>query len=98
MGIDSYHCRKCNVCMHMKYHTDHVCIENKLFCDCPICGEFMQTSTRPALFLICGHGIHEDCLDEYLKVGLGGGYHADELRVSDLHEIHHRHDNVLPVH
>lgn len=84
--------------MHMKYHTDHVCIENKLFCDCPICGEFMQTSTRPALFLICGHGIHEDCLDEYLKVGLGGCYHADELRVSDLHEIHHRHDTILPVH
>ena len=57
----------------------------------------MQTSTRPALFLICGHGIHEDCLNEYLKVGVTIHYHSDKLRVSDLHEIHHRHDILLPV-
>ena len=54
----------------MRNHKDHICIENKLFCDCPICGEYMQTSTKPAIFLCCGHGIHESCLDEYLKVGL----------------------------
>ncbi len=56
--------------MHMRNHKDHICIENKLFCDCPICGEYMQTSTKPAIFLCCGHGIHESCLDEYLKVEL----------------------------
>lgn len=57
----------------------------------------MQTSTRPALFLICGHGIHEDCLKEYLKVGLVQFYHSDELCVSNLHEVHHRHNVIFPV-
>ena len=54
--------------MHIKGHEDHVCIENKLFCDCPICGEYLQTSTKTTSMLNCGHAIHEECLDKYLEV------------------------------
>lgn len=28
----------------------------------------MQTSVKPSVFLICGHGIHCDCLNKYLQV------------------------------
>ena len=91
LGIDSFHCEKCNVCMHTENHSTHVCIENKLFCGCPICGEFMQTSVKPSIFLQCGHAIHLHCVNEYLKVTIYYAWHdtTDELHVPYLHENNH---------
>ena len=68
LGIDTDHCPKCNICMVLNGHENHTCIENKLLCDCPICGEFLQTSIKRTSLLICGHAIHEDCLNLYLRV------------------------------
>ncbi len=42
-------------------------MENKLDRNCPICGEYLQTSRRRVVFLYCGHAIHCDCYDEYLR-------------------------------
>lgn len=52
LGIDFYHCKKCNVCMAID-RQDHPCVERALESDCPICGEFMFTSTSAATFLVC---------------------------------------------
>lgn len=69
LNIDSYHCPTCNICLAIEGKDRHLCSENKLFCNCPICGEWLQTSRKGSMFLLCGHGIHESCLKEYLKVG-----------------------------
>lgn len=45
LGKDYFHCKKCNVCMTVALKNRHKCIERNLESDCPICGEYMFTST-----------------------------------------------------
>ncbi|KAF9584753.1 hypothetical protein BGW38_005315 [Lunasporangiospora selenospora] len=46
---------------------EHKCIERNLECDCPICGEYMFTSTTTVIFMPCGHCIHSKCFEDYIK-------------------------------
>lgn len=52
LGQDYFHCKKCNVCMAMSLNGRHKCIERNLECDCPICGEYMFTSTTTVIFMV----------------------------------------------
>ncbi|RKF64125.1 putative chy zinc finger [Erysiphe neolycopersici] len=67
IGKDFFHCKKCGVCMSMSVEHSHKCIERVSDCDCPICGEYMFSSPTPVVFMLCGHGIHKACYEEYLK-------------------------------
>ncbi|KAI8349378.1 zinc-ribbon-domain-containing protein [Mortierella sp. GBAus27b] len=67
LGKDFFHCQKCNICMAIRLKDKHRCIERNLECDCPICGEYMFTSTETVIFMPCGHSIHSKCHDEHLK-------------------------------
>ncbi|KAI1315120.1 hypothetical protein EDD11_001267 [Mortierella claussenii] len=58
LGQDFFHCKKCNICMNIQLLDNHKCIERNLECDCPICGEYMFTSTTTVIFM---------CHDEYVK-------------------------------
>ncbi|KAG0355914.1 hypothetical protein BGZ54_000925 [Gamsiella multidivaricata] len=64
---DFFHCKKCNICMNIQLKDNHKCIERNLECDCPICGEYMFTSTTTVIFMPCGHCIHAKCHEEYVK-------------------------------
>eukprot|EP00898_Chlorokybus_atmophyticus_P000114 jgi/Chlat1/1102/Chrsp110S01589 len=66
LDIDYFHCHKCNACMSVQ-KRNHKCVERSLESNCPICHEYMFTSTSPVMFLNCGHCMHGRCLDEYLK-------------------------------
>ncbi|KAG0033426.1 hypothetical protein BGZ81_008512 [Podila clonocystis] len=66
LGKDFFHCKKCNICMSTRL-LNHKCIERNLECDCPICGEYMFTSTATVIFMPCGHCIHSRCHDDYIK-------------------------------
>ncbi|KAF9205355.1 hypothetical protein BGZ59_000517 [Podila verticillata] len=66
LGKDFFHCKKCNICMSTRL-ANHKCIERNLECDCPICGEYMFTSTATVIFMPCGHCIHSRCHDDYIK-------------------------------
>ncbi|KAI8601349.1 zinc-ribbon-domain-containing protein [Dissophora ornata] len=66
-GKDFFHCKKCNVCIHIGIKDSHKCIEGNLERDCPICGEYLFTSTITVIFMPCGHCIHSTCLNEYMK-------------------------------
>ncbi|KAG0334014.1 hypothetical protein BG000_008707 [Podila horticola] len=66
LGEDFFHCKKCNICMSTRL-LNHKCIERNLECDCPICGEYMFTSTATVIFMPCGHCIHSRCHDDYIK-------------------------------
>jgi hypothetical protein len=50
LGQDYFHCEKCNICMVISLKDNHRCIERSLECDCPICGEYMFTSTSKIVF------------------------------------------------
>ncbi|KAI8907637.1 zinc-ribbon-domain-containing protein [Powellomyces hirtus] len=67
LGIDYFHCKKCNVCMAISLKGRHKCIERNLESDCPICGEYMFTSTTTVIFMPCGHCIHYKCHQEYIQ-------------------------------
>ncbi|KAG0310294.1 hypothetical protein BGZ99_000467 [Dissophora globulifera] len=67
LGRDYFHCKKCNVCMNIQLQGNHKCIERNLECDCPICGEYMFTSTTTVIFMPCGHCIHSRCHEDYIK-------------------------------
>ncbi|KAI9326052.1 hypothetical protein DFJ73DRAFT_767122 [Zopfochytrium polystomum] len=67
LGIDYFHCKKCNVCMAISLQGRHKCIERNLESDCPICGEYMFTSTTTVIFMPCGHCIHYKCHQEYIQ-------------------------------
>ncbi|KAF8940322.1 hypothetical protein BGZ58_006969 [Dissophora ornata] len=51
-GKDFFHCKKCNVCIHIGIKDSHKCIEGNLERDCPICGEYLFTSTITVIFML----------------------------------------------
>lgn len=67
LGIDWFHCMKCNQCMSIKFQDGHTCVENAMESGCPVCYEYLFTSTRPVKALQCGHLMHEACFKEYSK-------------------------------
>ncbi|KAH3676045.1 hypothetical protein WICMUC_002341 [Wickerhamomyces mucosus] len=67
LGQDFFHCKGCNACLSIELQNDHKCIERSIEADCPICSEFMFTSTKPVVFMSCGHSIHQHCYEEHSK-------------------------------
>lgn len=66
LGQDYFHCMKCNQCMSMKYQqTGHVCVEKAMESDCPVCFQYLFTSTSPVKYLVCGHLMHTTCYNAY---------------------------------
>jgi len=64
---DYFHCDQCGVCMAVELKGKHKCVERSLESGCPVCAEFMFTSTAPIRFFDCGHAMHLACFDEYRK-------------------------------
>ncbi|KAH6799025.1 hypothetical protein C2S51_035509 [Perilla frutescens var. frutescens] len=64
LGIDYFHCMKCNACMS-KFLFVHVCREKCLEDNCPICHEYIFTSNSPVKSLPCGHLMHSSCFQDY---------------------------------
>lgn len=64
LGIDYFHCDKCGVCLAICLSGKHRCIERNIDCDCPICGEYMFTSTSAIMFMV----INSACFVELLEI------------------------------
>lgn len=67
LGKDFFHCQRCNVCMSIELQNSHRCIEHSTECDCPICGDYLFTSTETVVFMRCGHSIHQSCFREHTR-------------------------------
>lgn len=67
LGIDFYHCMKCNCCLG-KGLVDHKCLEKALETNCPICCEFLFTSSATVRPLPCGHYMHSACFQVKLQI------------------------------
>ncbi|KAL1916101.1 uncharacterized protein VTP21DRAFT_6105 [Calcarisporiella thermophila] len=89
-----FHCGKCNACMPVKMRGNHRCIERNLEQDCPICGEYLFTSTSTVIFMPCGHSIHYKCHEEYIQCG---NYHCPTCfkSVGDMEAYFRRLDAVM---
>jgi RING finger and CHY zinc finger domain-containing protein 1 len=65
---ENYHCRSCNACVSKRTKSKkHVCNENSLKGDCPICALTLYASIDPVVFLPCGHALHEKCFRELAR-------------------------------
>lgn len=64
LGVDFFHCMTCNCCLGMKL-VDHKCTEKGLETNCPICCDFLFTSSETVRALPCGHFMHSSCFQAY---------------------------------
>lgn len=65
LGKDNFHCRRCDACVSRDYAQNHKCLKKSLDANCPICGLYLHSSTKPVVFMRCGHTMHSHCFDEY---------------------------------
>jgi RING finger/CHY zinc finger protein 1 len=61
------HCDRCKCCMPSKVFADHICTDDKLN-NCPICCDTLK-SIKEIQLMCCGHAIHTECLNDYIKHG-----------------------------
>ncbi|CAD7698853.1 unnamed protein product, partial [Ostreobium quekettii] len=61
-----FHCDTCNCCYTKDIQGSHVCVQNSMHRNCPVCYEYLFDSRRNVSVLRCGHTIHKECLDELL--------------------------------
>ena len=64
---DYYHCNTCNTCIKITMKNTHICLQNTMHSQCPICKEELFNSTKQVSIIKCGHSIHSKCLEEYTK-------------------------------
>ncbi|WCJ21936.1 zinc finger protein-related [Euphorbia peplus] len=64
LGIDYFHCMTCNCCLGIKL-VNHKCLEKSLETNCPICCDFLFTSSASVRALPCGHYMHSACFQAY---------------------------------
>ncbi|XP_072968294.1 zinc finger protein BRUTUS isoform X1 [Typha angustifolia] len=64
LGTDFFHCMTCNCCLGMKLLV-HKCREKGLETNCPICCDFLFTSSAQVRALPCGHFMHSACFQAY---------------------------------
>ncbi|KAL9229240.1 hypothetical protein vseg_004727 [Gypsophila vaccaria] len=64
LGTDFFHCMTCNCCLSVKL-ADHKCREKGLETNCPICCDFLFTSSASVRALPCGHFMHSACFQAY---------------------------------
>ncbi|KAL0430160.1 UNVERIFIED_CONTAM: Zinc finger protein BRUTUS [Sesamum radiatum] len=76
LGIDFFHCMTCNCCLAMKLSV-HKCWEKGLETNCPICCDFLFTSSTAVRALPCGHYMHSACFQVYF--GMLDGLMASEV-------------------
>lgn len=62
-----FHCDRCGCCFSASLQDEHICVEQNLNSNCPICFEYLFDSVKSISVLKCGHTMHERCL----KVSIG---------------------------
>lgn len=60
---------KCNCCLALKL-VNHKCLEKSLETNCPICCEFLFTSSATVRSLPCGHFMHSACFQVSILLNL----------------------------
>jgi len=71
VAADYVHCDKCNVCIQQGNFAKHKCVQDSHNANCPICHDSMGSKqcSQSVVVTICGHPMHEDCLNAYVGHG-----------------------------
>ncbi|XP_068642965.1 zinc finger protein BRUTUS-like isoform X1 [Aristolochia californica] len=64
LGTEFFHCMTCNCCLSRQL-VEHTCLEKGLETNCPICCDFLFTSSAIVRALPCGHYMHSACFQAY---------------------------------
>tara|TARA_B100001094_G_C18160719_1_gene789145 strand:- start:378 stop:1262 length:885 start_codon:yes stop_codon:yes gene_type:complete len=64
---DFIHCDNCSSCINKHFFEEHECIEDANKSNCPICNEYMFSSTKTSTILKCGHYMHLECFNQYIN-------------------------------
>lgn len=59
-----FHCERCGCCYTTSLQNKHICVENSMEHNCPVCFEYMFDSLKAMTVLLCGHTMHVSCLAE----------------------------------
>ncbi len=59
--------KECKKCIAMSAKDTHKHIPPDTDSGCPVCGEYMPTSSKPVVAMDCIHSIHQQCYNEYIK-------------------------------
>ncbi|KAL6061865.1 Zinc finger protein BRUTUS [Balamuthia mandrillaris] len=65
LGIDYFHCQRCNACLAIALKERHKCVSDALNNNCPVCWEQLFSSREALAVLPCGHIMHRSCLEAY---------------------------------
>ncbi|THW88135.1 zf-CHY-domain-containing protein [Aureobasidium pullulans] len=68
LGKDYVHCKRCNVCISISTSSTHPCVERATDCDCPLCLDYLFSSSLPVVSLACGHYMHGSCYKDLMHV------------------------------
>ncbi|CAD0081696.1 unnamed protein product [Aureobasidium vineae] len=68
LGKDYVHCKRCNVCISISTSSTHPCVERATDCDCPLCLDYLFSSSLPVVSLACGHYMHGRCYKDLMHV------------------------------
>ncbi|XP_047316614.1 E3 ubiquitin-protein ligase MIEL1-like [Impatiens glandulifera] len=61
-----FHCKKCASCYTIDLRDNHLCVENSMKNQCPICYEYLFDSIKGTIVMKCGHTMHNDCFQEMI--------------------------------
>ncbi|KAL6707944.1 hypothetical protein ACN47E_003618 [Coniothyrium glycines] len=67
LGKDFYHCKNCNVCISISHATSHKCLPRATDSNCPICSDYLFTSSTAVVSMPCGHYLHKGCYNLYME-------------------------------
>ncbi|KZM20071.1 structural constituent of ribosome [Ascochyta rabiei] len=67
LGKDYTHCQRCNVCITISHADSHVCIPRATDSGCPICTDYLFTSSAAVVSMPCGHYMHKQCYTLYME-------------------------------
>ncbi len=93
LGIDNFHCHRCDACVSIETRDHHNCVQRGLHTPCPVCLEDMFTSTEESVYMRCGHSMHASCFREYTKTSFKCPYCA--TAITDMSEYYRRIDDIM---
>ena len=67
---NNFHCEVCECCLPTHLKNDHKCTSGKLKQDCAVCLDNMQNSVKSSILLRCGHAMHSECFQGYVKTNI----------------------------
>lgn len=65
---DYIHCNLCKYCIDTEEYDEHICINNSINDNCPICLISMENCDQSLKILLCGHALHQNCYIDHLNL------------------------------